>query len=414
MSDAELNAEKEELLQYKKENILVFMGFDEAHDDQLKQEMAAIDEQIRDIDQQLGIPHQDRSSVPRQSSHRRDNAPSRWPVAEVSKPIPYKPVFPPEFLAKPMKYMVVLACHGGCDQFEFSSKPKFKTEFDTIFTSELGMPAYVFSGSSYNYCYDLVHPFPSRGQDLVSRLQSKVDSLGPSKKPPRLNFKKQHQFVTDMDIFGEGDYGGLPDDGLFVFDVSNPPQTVDDVKTKDIAPMLLQQMPNTSRPNKDGGYSTCSPSYLYKDKRVKLSDLLERGGVLHQLYQAGLTPENTTVIIVSCRVIMGVHEEDWCALQSPSPGPAPQAQRSPMATATVSVPRAEPYKPTFERMDSSSDDESVSWLSDSSWPYDGGRSKRQSKSKRQIKSKSKRQSKRKRQSKSKSKSKSKRQSKRNK
>ena len=435
MSDAELEAANAELLREKaellheKEDIVSFIGWgDPVQDANLTQEMNAIDERISVIDQQLRIPYQDRSSIPRQSNSRspsttlRHRAPSRWPVVEVSKPLSYEKVFPPEFLEKPMKYIVVLACHGGCDQFELPrhKEQTFTTEFDTIFTSELGMPAYVLFGSSYDYCYNLVYPFPSSGQDLVSRLQENVDSLGATKKPPRLNFKKQHQRVTDMDIFCPGDYNGLPDDGLFVFDASHPPQTVDEVKAKDLAPILLQKMQNTPRPNENGGYSTTTPSYLYKGRHVKLSDLLNPGGVLHQ---AGLTPENTTVIIVSCRVIIGVHEDDWCALQSPSPeAPAPepapaqaqQTQRSHMAT--VSLPRAEHEhdNPRFERMESSSDDESVSgWTSDSYWP--GGRSKRQSKSKRKRQTKSKRQrktkTKRQRKSKRQSKSKRKRQSK---
>jgi hypothetical protein len=120
MSDAELEAAKAELLQYKKEHIKPFMGWSSAEDADLLREIDAIDKQIDYIDQQLRIPPQDRSSVPRQSSpsptlrHRRANAPPpRGAVVYVSKPIPYKPVFPSDFLEKRMKYIVVLACHGG-------------------------------------------------------------------------------------------------------------------------------------------------------------------------------------------------------------------------------------------------------------------------------------------------------------
>ena len=409
MSDKQLSDAKK-LLEDEKDNLSSFMGWGDSEEDAQQQlKIDAIDEHIRVIEQQLRIRPQDRSSIPPQGRSRsphfkhRGHAKPRGAVAKaVTKPISCKPVFPHEFLEKPMEYIVVLAGHGGCHQFE-SPRPKghkFRTEFDTIFTSELGMPAYVMYDGSYKYFYDFVYPFPTDGFNLVSRLQKNMDFIkDTTTKPPRLDFKKQHENVTDMIIFSAGDYDSLPDDGLFVFDSRDPPETVEEVMAKDIAPLLLKRNTRNDplQPNPNGSYSLQFPLYLNEEgEDVKLSDLLKTGGVLQK---HGLTPENTTVIVVSCRVVIGGRDADWCALQSPStsasvaaasllqPAQPAQPAHQPRRSASVSVPRGDRHAgytddPQLGPIDESSEGEDEGWPS---WSETGGRTKSKRQSKRQSK-----------------------------
>ena len=329
---------------------------------------------------------------------------AQWDAADAydSSVAPEKE-FPPEFLNKPIENVVLLVCHGGCDAFdkprkETEPKPKFKTKFDTIFTSELGLPTY--AGNSYQLGEALLRHDIKTGRDVVSSLaeitRSLPDLLG---QPTRLNLKQRDQHVTDMHIFTAGDYDDKTiDDGIFLFKLGRslaPRQ----VEATNIAPILFRRAePFPKKTPK--GYSTITPSYFHGDDRsVKLSDVLKTNGALDAY---GLTPENTVVLVVSCRVIVGVRQPDWVKVQSPTTSADSMSSRSssddPFAWFLGDIP---------------SDSEGHS-SAGSRRPHTKSKSKRKSKSKskskRQSKSQRKSKSKSQRKSKSKSKSKSKRKS----
>ena len=427
-SEKDLLAKKEELLD-KKDELLAFMEWGDSEEDAQQQlKIDAIDQQLYAIDQLL-IPPQDRSSLPRGTESRspavtgsrRSHAPDRKVAAVKTRPIVDTPVFPRKFLDKGIRDVVVVVCHGGCSAFDAPPpiEKRFKTKFDTVFTSELGLLTYV-GDSSYQLCRDLFEaPFPDQGYKLVSRLGTimREHAGGLGIKQNALNFKQMNDKVTDMNIFTAGEYpassGGTIDDGIFCFsDEFFAPNTDEEVKERDIAPNLFRRVNIAPTQTTTGRFVTSFPSYSVYGRHklgVKLSDLLKTGGALEEY---GFNPELTTVIIVSCRVIPWVHMDDHRAIQSPSTSASvaaasllqPSHYPRPLPFPSASVPRGHHHAehtddPRLHRMDESSEGEEEV---QPSWSETGGRTK----SKRQSKRKSKRQSKR--QSKRKSKRKSKR------
>jgi|LauGreDrversion2_6_1035139.scaffolds.fasta_scaffold00980_2 hypothetical protein len=254
----------------------------------------------------------------------REHAPSppHGHIGPITRPVG-TPIFPDEFLNKDMRYVVVVVCHGGCSAFDtpLPKKKRFTTAFDTVFTSELGMLTY--AGNSYALCKELFEsPFPNKGDKLVSRLETIMKrNAGGLEKANVLNFKGMSDRVTNMNIFTTGEYKTHSiDDGIFLFRSGDAaPRDEGVVKSKDIAPLLFQRTGSVSVPTPTGsGFVTSLPSYTVSGRDslgVQLSDLLEEGGALHK---RGLTPENTTVVVVSCRVIPSRHMEDHRAFQSPA------------------------------------------------------------------------------------------------
>ena len=325
-----------------------------------------------------------RSLDPPTRTRDRPPSPPHGHIGPIARPIG-TPIFPDKFLNKDMRYVVVVVCHGGCSAFDTPPQKtqRFTTEFDTVFTSELGMLTY--AGNSYALCKELFEsPFPNKGDKLVSRLETIMKrNAGGLEKANVLNFKGMSDRVTNMNIFTTGEYKTPSiDDGIFLFGSGDAaPRDDGVVKSKDIAPLLFERTCSVSVPTPTGsGFVTSLPSYTVHGRDilgVQLSDLLKKDGALHK---HGLRPENTTVVVVSCRVIPSRHREDHRALQSP----------------TTSASRDQPSTTSWSLAD---DDEH----SPRSVHGSGGgrRPNPKTKSKRKTKSKSKRQPKTKRKRKNK-------------
>lgn len=203
----------------------------------------------------------------------------------------------------------------------------FQTQFDTIFTCDLGMfTATIHTRDDQIIRTILDSTFPNTGNDLMTRMSQNIGKDKLFKDTTNLIVKQAGSYVTDLDTFCTGTTPVTTiDDGIFLYNIHDK-LPIGPIQLKNIARNMFQwTYPKiVYKYKKDGTLIMLASQNPFvitgKDKRtanVKLSDILGEGKGLQQYETPRISPDNTVVIVVGCRVIKG--QPDAFPLQSPSP-----------------------------------------------------------------------------------------------
>lgn len=288
------------------------------------------------------MPQRSRSrtrSRERGDEKRRDRSPSprhrRYSL--VSRPRDFQEKIPDEFLRKQIENIIFVITHSEtCRTFSSASSVvrdkrdngMFQTQFDTIFTCDLGMFTRMMSGR-YNKIIETIldSTFPKTGNDLLTRMSQNIGKDGKIfRDTTNIRVKQAGSYVTDLDTFCSGTTPVTTiDDGIFLYNIHDE-LPIGPIQLKNIARNMFQwTYPKIVYKYKEDDTPIMSASQnpfviSGKDKRttnIKLSDILGEGKGLQQYETPRISPENTVVIVVTCRGIKG--QIDPFSFQSPSP-----------------------------------------------------------------------------------------------
>jgi len=270
--------------------------------------------------------HRDRPPSPR---HR------RYPL--VSRPRDFQEKIPDEFLRKRIENIVFVITHSEtCSTFSSASSAVrdkrdngiFQTKFDTIFTCDLGMFTSTMS-CRYNKIIETIldSTFPNTGNDLLKRMYQNIGKVGEIfRDTTKIHVKQAGSYVTDLDTFCNGTTPVTTiDDGIFLYNIADE-IPIGSIQLKNIARNMFQwTYPKIVYKYKEDGTPVMNASQnpfviSGKDKRttnIKLSDILGEGKGLQIYEKPRISPDNTVVIVVTCRAIKG--QIDPFSFQSPSP-----------------------------------------------------------------------------------------------
>lgn len=270
--------------------------------------------------------HRDRPPSPR---HR------RYPL--VSRPRDFQENIPEEFLRKQIENIIFVITHSEtCSTFSSASSAvrdkrdngNFQTKFDTIFTCDLGMFTSTMS-CRYNKIIETIldSTFPNTGNDLLKRMYQNIGKVGKIfRDTTNIRVKRAGSYVTDLDTFCGGTTPSTTiDDGIFLYNIADE-LPIGPIQLKNIARNMFQwTYPKIVYKYKEDGTPIMSASQnpfviTGKDKRtanVRLSDILGEGKGLQIYEKTRISPDNTVVIVVTCRAIKG--QIDPFSFQSPSP-----------------------------------------------------------------------------------------------
>lgn len=276
-----------------------------------------------------------RSHQKRRIQHKlRDRSPSprHRRTSLVSRPRDLQENIPAEFLSKRIENIIFVISHSEtCSTFSSATAIKddsmFQTQFDTIFTCDLGMFTATMKGN-YNNIIDTIlnHSFPTTGSDVTQRLSQNIGKDGKLfRDTTKIHVKLAGTNIIDLDTFCGGTTSTtVINDGIFLYNV-NDELPIGPIQVKNIARDMFQwTYPKIIYKYNEDGRVVMNASHnpfviSGKDKpttNVKLSDILGQGKGL-QIYKPGISPDNTVVIVVTCRGIKG--QTYAFPYQSPSP-----------------------------------------------------------------------------------------------
>ena len=265
----------------------------------------------------------------------RDRAPSPGDRRKllVARPRDLQERIPEEFLQKRIENIIFVITHSTiCSTFANAPTGDkmdndngiFQTQFDTILTCDLGMFTAIMSGP-YAKIVDTILSvnFPNTGTEVIQRLSQNIGKVGKLfRATTNIHVKSAGTNIADLDTFCMGSTPTTTiNDGIFLYNKSHE-LPIGPIQLNNIArKMFTFTYPKTVYSYAPDGRlimsSSCNPFVNKTTTNIKLSDILGAGKGLQVCEEPRISPDNTVVIVVTCRIVKD--QSDAFPLQSPSP-----------------------------------------------------------------------------------------------